>query len=155
MRLALRAVVPEAVAIGMLTWTLATVVGLGQQVLTSAVVPDPDPDPGEGQVGPGVTPLLLGPYVGEQPGGWVGVRQAPVVFVVGAFEEADRSGLGHEDGQVVVCVVAPPHPGGGVLAEVFPGAPQGFEAAHGLVVAPPLGGPVRSAGVDLAPVDLA
>jgi hypothetical protein len=50
---------------------------------------------------------------------------------------------------VVVCVVAPPdaHAGGAVEAQVFPGAREGFEAADGFGVLPPLRAPLGHSGL--------
>src|SRR3954463_15179416 len=82
---------------------------------------------------------------------WVELALAVALLDGAAFE---GSVAVEQDGHVVVGVVAEPDrdAGGGVVAEVFPGAPEGFEAADGFGVAPPFGAPGALGAVERAAV---
>src|SRR6266571_8812112 len=84
-------------------------------------------------VGVGVPPVA-------RCGSSVGLMGFPVCGFAALVEGAAGA---HEDGQLVVEVVAIPggDPGAGLEAEHFPGVPEAGEAADGLAVLPPLVAP--------------
>src|SRR4051812_34579966 len=100
---------------------------------------------------------LLGPASREQADGRLDQRERfELTFAVPLFDGAAFEGsvAVEQDGHVVVGVVAEPDgdAGGGVVAEVFPGAPDGFEAADGFGMAPPFGAPGALGAVERAAV---
>ena len=78
------------------------------------------------------------PFTGQRDGGGF------AGFAVRGFAALVEGAAGaHQDGQLVVEVVAVPDAdaGAGLQPEHFPGVPEGLEAADGFVVLPPLRAP--------------